>query len=63
MADTATPVREARSSGSQEAEDAWVAEQVAGGASFDGLFPMNADWRAKYETERADAPGGGEVPR
>jgi 2-keto-4-pentenoate hydratase/2-oxohepta-3-ene-1,7-dioic acid hydratase in catechol pathway/regulator of RNase E activity RraA len=33
----------------QEAEDAWVAEQVAAGASVDGLFPMNAEWRAKYE--------------
>ncbi len=53
----------AREAAAQEAEDAWVAEQVAGGASVDGLFPMNADWRAKYEAERADAPGGGEVPR
>jgi 5-oxopent-3-ene-1,2,5-tricarboxylate decarboxylase / 2-hydroxyhepta-2,4-diene-1,7-dioate isomerase len=38
----------------QEAEDAWVAEQVAAGASVDGLFPMNAEWRAKYE--RAQGP-------
>ena len=53
----------AREAAAQEAEDAWVAEQVAGGASVDGLFPMNADWRARYEAERADAPGGGEVPR
>ncbi|MFC5790968.1 fumarylacetoacetate hydrolase family protein [Agromyces tardus] len=35
----------------QEQEDAWVAEQVAGGASVDGLFPMNADWRRRYEQE------------
>ncbi|WP_350347414.1 fumarylacetoacetate hydrolase family protein [Agromyces sp. G08B096] len=35
----------------QEREDAWVAEQVAGGASVDGLFPMNAEWRARYERE------------
>ncbi|MFF2274801.1 fumarylacetoacetate hydrolase family protein [Agromyces sp. NPDC058126] len=37
----------------QEAEDAWVAEQVAGGASVDGLFPMNAEWRARYDADRA----------
>ncbi|SFR85691.1 2-keto-4-pentenoate hydratase/2-oxohepta-3-ene-1,7-dioic acid hydratase (catechol pathway) [Agromyces sp. CF514] len=36
----------------QEAEDAWVAEQVAAGASVDGLFPMNAAWRARYDAER-----------
>jgi 5-oxopent-3-ene-1,2,5-tricarboxylate decarboxylase/2-hydroxyhepta-2,4-diene-1,7-dioate isomerase len=35
----------------QEREDAWVAEQVAAGASVDGLFPMNAHWRARYEGE------------
>lgn len=35
----------------QEQEEAWVAEQVAGGASVDGLFPMNAEWRARYERE------------
>lgn len=32
----------------QEEEDAWIAEQVAGGAAVDGLFPMNAEWRARY---------------
>lgn len=37
----------------QEAEDAWVAQQVAAGAPVDGLFPMNAEWRAKYEAEKA----------
>ncbi len=37
----------------QEEADAWVAEQVANGAPVDGLFPMNAEWRAKYEAERA----------
>jgi 5-oxopent-3-ene-1,2,5-tricarboxylate decarboxylase/2-hydroxyhepta-2,4-diene-1,7-dioate isomerase len=35
----------------QEREEAWIAEQVAGGASVDGLFPMNAEWRAKYEAQ------------
>lgn len=33
----------------QEEEDAWVAEQVRAGHPVDGLFPMNADWRARYE--------------
>jgi len=32
----------------QEAEDAWVAERVAEGHPVDGLFPLNAEWRAKY---------------
>lgn len=43
----------------QEREDAWVAEQVAGGESVDGLFPMNADWRARYEAtlRQAEEPG------
>ncbi|MET4158852.1 fumarylacetoacetate hydrolase family protein [Agromyces sp. PvR057] len=41
----------------QEAEEAWVAEQVAGGASVDGLFPMNAAWRKRYEADRDE---GGE---
>ena len=35
----------------QEAADAWVAKQVAAGAPVDGLFPMNAEWRARYERE------------
>ncbi|WP_144877036.1 fumarylacetoacetate hydrolase family protein [Microbacterium sp. 1.5R] len=33
----------------QEDEDSWVAEQVAAGHAIDGLFPMNAEWRARYE--------------
>ncbi|SIN69573.1 fumarylacetoacetate hydrolase family protein [Agromyces cerinus] len=32
----------------QERQDAYVAEQVASGASVDGLFPMNAEWLARY---------------
>ncbi|WP_308467996.1 fumarylacetoacetate hydrolase family protein [Rathayibacter soli] len=32
----------------KEREDAWVAEQVAAGAAVDGLFPMNAEWKARY---------------
>ncbi len=37
----------------QETEDAWVADQVAKGNPVDGLFPMNAEWRARYEAELA----------
>jgi 5-oxopent-3-ene-1,2,5-tricarboxylate decarboxylase / 2-hydroxyhepta-2,4-diene-1,7-dioate isomerase len=33
----------------QEREEEYIAEQVKGGASVEGLFPMNAAWRAKYE--------------
>lgn len=36
----------------QEVEDAWIAEQVAAGNPVDGLFPMNAEWRARYEADR-----------
>lgn len=36
----------------QEEEDAWVAGQVASGHPLEGLFPMNADWRSRYENER-----------
>ncbi|WP_280186848.1 MULTISPECIES: fumarylacetoacetate hydrolase family protein [Nocardia] len=39
----------------QEAEDAWVAEQVAAGHPVDGLFPMNAEWRARYAEVHGDA--------
>lgn len=37
----------------QEDEDAWIASQVAAGNPVNGLFPMNAEWRAKYEAWRA----------
>lgn len=36
----------------QEEEDAWVAGQVAAGHPIDGLFPMNAHWRARFEADR-----------
>ncbi|ARJ03961.1 hypothetical protein GCM10010988_26400 [Cnuibacter physcomitrellae] len=36
----------------QEEEDAWIAEQVRAGHPVDGLFPLNAEWRARYESER-----------
>ena len=40
----------------QEAADAWVAARVAEGHPVDGLFPMSAEWQAKYAAESA---GGG----
>jgi 5-oxopent-3-ene-1,2,5-tricarboxylate decarboxylase / 2-hydroxyhepta-2,4-diene-1,7-dioate isomerase len=36
----------------QEAEDAWIAARVAEGNPVEGLFPMNAAWRARYDGER-----------
>ena len=36
----------------QEAEDAFVAEQVRAGYPVDGLFPMNAEWKARYTAWR-----------
>jgi 2-keto-4-pentenoate hydratase/2-oxohepta-3-ene-1,7-dioic acid hydratase in catechol pathway/regulator of RNase E activity RraA len=42
----------------QEREEAWVAERVAEGNAVDGLFPMNAAWRAKYEEHLADKAAG-----
>ncbi|MDP3951086.1 fumarylacetoacetate hydrolase family protein [Microbacterium sp.] len=41
----------------QEDEDAWIAVQVEAGHPVDGLFPMNAKWRAKYEASRARREG------
>ncbi|WP_221585490.1 fumarylacetoacetate hydrolase family protein [Microbacterium sp. G2-8] len=35
----------------QEDEDEWIGEQVRNGAPVDGLFPMNAEWRARYVAE------------
>ncbi|RHA43646.1 fumarylacetoacetate hydrolase family protein [Cellulomonas rhizosphaerae] len=37
----------------QEEEDGWVAEQVAAGHPVQGLFPMDARWRARYDAWRA----------
>ncbi|WP_426300790.1 fumarylacetoacetate hydrolase family protein [Arthrobacter sp. R-11] len=33
----------------QEREEAFIFQMVEQGHSVDGLFPMNAEWRAKYE--------------
>ncbi|GLK17915.1 fumarylacetoacetate hydrolase family protein [Herbiconiux flava] len=35
----------------QEREEAWIAQQVARGEGVDGLYPMNAAWKARYEKE------------
>jgi 2-keto-4-pentenoate hydratase/2-oxohepta-3-ene-1,7-dioic acid hydratase in catechol pathway/regulator of RNase E activity RraA len=34
----------------QEREERFIAEQVGLGASVDGLYPMNAEWKARYAT-------------
>ncbi len=39
----------------QEDEDSWVADQVAAGHPVDGLFPPNAEWRARYESWKLQA--------
>lgn len=44
----------AREAAKQEAEDAWIADQVLKGAPVDGLFPLNAEWRKRYEAELAE---------
>ncbi|WP_434332507.1 fumarylacetoacetate hydrolase family protein [Microbacterium sp. CGR1] len=43
----------------QEIEDAWIAEQVVAGHPVDGLFPLNAAWREKYEAATGSASDGG----
>ena len=37
----------------QELEETFIAEQVAGGESVDGLYPLNAAWKDRYEAWRA----------
>lgn len=36
----------------QEREERFIAEQVRAGSSIDGLYPLNAEWRARYEAAR-----------
>jgi len=41
----------------QESEETFIAEMVQQGHSVDGLYPLNTEWRAKYEqweTDKAD---------
>lgn len=39
----------------QEQEDAWIAERVAEGHPLDGLFPMSAEWRRRFDERDAGA--------
>jgi 2-keto-4-pentenoate hydratase/2-oxohepta-3-ene-1,7-dioic acid hydratase in catechol pathway/regulator of RNase E activity RraA len=36
----------------QELEETFIASQVAAGEGVDGLYPMNADWKSRYEQWR-----------
>ena len=36
----------------QDRQDAWVYEQVQSGQPVDGLFPPNAEWKARYQQFR-----------
>ncbi len=47
----------AREAAKQEAEDAWIADQVLQGAPVDGLFPLNAEWRRRFEAETSAEVG------
>ncbi|WP_291279268.1 fumarylacetoacetate hydrolase family protein [Galactobacter sp.] len=38
----------------QEAQDAWVLEQVEAGNAIEGLFPPSGEWKAKYEAYKAE---------
>ena len=37
----------------QELEETFIAEQVAAGEKVDGLYPMNAEWKARFAQWRA----------
>jgi 2-keto-4-pentenoate hydratase/2-oxohepta-3-ene-1,7-dioic acid hydratase in catechol pathway/regulator of RNase E activity RraA len=37
----------------QELEESFIAKQVASGEAVDGLYPMNAEWKTKYEQWRS----------
>lgn len=40
----------------QEHEDAWIADRMAEGHPVDGLFPMNAEWRARFAERQTQRP-------
>jgi regulator of RNase E activity RraA len=44
----------------QERMEAWMMGEIGRGAVLPGLYPMNAETRARYEAERdgADTPAG-----
>lgn len=37
----------------QELQETFIAERVAAGESVDGLYPLNSEWKARYEQWRA----------
>ena len=41
----------------QEKEEVFIFEMVKQGHSVDGLFPMNAEWKAKYQEWASSAEG------
>ncbi|WP_104182263.1 fumarylacetoacetate hydrolase family protein [Arthrobacter sp. B0490] len=49
----ALAVELAEDSLAQEREETFIARMVAEGHGVDGLYPLNAAWRARYEAERA----------
>ncbi|ARP84929.1 ribonuclease activity regulator RraA [Bordetella genomosp. 9] len=42
----------------QEQQEAWIMEQVEGGAQLPGLYPPNAENQARYQAWRAQRNGG-----
>lgn len=42
----------------QEREEEFIAQMVSEGHGVDGLYPMNAQWRARYEEHRAQHDAG-----
>jgi hypothetical protein len=36
----------------QEAQEAWIVNEVNRGAVLPGLYPMNAETKARYEREK-----------
>jgi hypothetical protein len=37
--------------------EGWIMDQVQGGAKLPGLYPMNAETKARYEAEMAAKSG------
>lgn len=46
----------------QEAQEEFIARMVDAGHPVDGLFPMNAEWKARYEAERSGGASAAEAP-
>ena len=45
----------------QERMEAWIMDEVGRGAALPGLYPMNAETRARYESAKAAASRDGEA--